>query len=181
MIQLVEKTLVPIFLLCLSSLSSAVSAESLRQLNPDEMSVFDTPYKPASIAVCQGGYLLSKGGSHAPAFQTHLKCAHAGYSRSMIWLAFIYQNGLVPEGENSRKAAYWDRRSAEAGNEVGMFNYGLDLLRGYGVDRDIATGQQWIQKAASGGHKQAQELMDSGYSLAVVTPDSDEARWAAYQ
>ena len=149
--------------------------------NPMEMALSDAPFKKPSIPVCQAGYLLTKKGEHDPAFKTHLNCAEAGYTRSMIWLAYIYQNGLIEGGENPQKSAYWDRRSAEAGNEVGMFNYGLDLMRGYGVKRDQDEGKAWIQRAANLGHKHAKELIEANYDLSVVTPDADEARWAAYQ
>lgn len=164
------------------SISEAEIVENQKGFhNPMEIAVSDAPYKKPSIPVCYAGYLLTKSGSHDPAFQTHLNCAEAGYTRSMLWLAYIYQNGLIEGGEDPVKATYWDQRAADMGNEVGMFNYGLDLLRGYGVQRNIQMGRAWIKRAAKAGHKKSLELIAADYDLSVVTPDSDEARWAPYQ
>ncbi|MGB0865305.1 MAG: tetratricopeptide repeat protein [Granulosicoccaceae bacterium] len=149
-------------------------------LNPMEFKLVAMPYQKPSTYVCYTGYIFSKGAGHEDALKIHKKCAQAGYQRSMLWLSYIYQNGYHT-AENPRLSAYWDMRAAEAGNEVGMFNYGLDLLRGYGVGHYVVTGQYWINKAANNGHKHAQELREADYDLSIVTPDADEARWAAFK
>lgn len=149
-------------------------------LNPMEFKLDAMPYQKPSMYVCYAGYIFTKGAGHEDALTVHQKCADAGYTRSMLWLSFIYQNGYHTE-ENPELSAHWDKRAAEAGNEVGMFNFGLDLLRGYGVERDPVAGQNWIDKAADAGHKNAVDLQAAQYDLAIVTPDVDEERWAAHQ
>lgn len=147
-------------------------------LNPMEFKLDAMPFQKPSTYVCLTGYIFTKAGSHETAIGMHKKCAEAGYQRSMLWLSYIYQNGLHTE-ERPDLSAYWDMRAAEAGNEVGMFNYGIDLLRGYGVGYYAVAGQYWINRAANNGHKHATELRKANYDLSVVTPDADEARWAA--
>ena len=145
-------------------------------LNPRELRIVDAPHRPASLGICAAGYYLTKKGDHDNGLPTHLKCAEAGYTRSMLFLSHIYQNGYGVE-QDPAMSAYWDRRAAEEGNEVGMLNYGLDLIRGYGVQRDAAAGKAWIDKAADGGNNHAKELRLAGYDVRVVTPDSDEAKY----
>ena len=144
--------------------------------NSMEMAISDHVNAPASIASCLSGYYLVKKGDHDMGFSVHLRCAEAGYTRSMIWLAYMYQNSYLGK-EQPDMAAYWDRRSAEAGNEVGMYNFGLDLLRGYGVARDEQQGKYWVDRAAALGHTRSLELQQAGYDLSTITPDSDEAKY----
>jgi len=144
--------------------------------NPMEFKLDAMPFQKPSTFVCMAGYIFTKSGSHEIALKHHQKCADAGYQRSMLWLSYVYQNGYSTE-ERPDLSAYWDMRAAEAGNEVGMFNFGLDLLRGYGVGHYVVAGQYWINRAASAGHKRAIELREADYDLTVVTPDVDEARW----
>ena len=68
--------------------------------------------------------------------------------------------------------------SAEAGDPVGMYNYGLDLIRGHGVAKDEARGRQYVDQAALGGLDIARHLQDMGYDLDEVTPDADDQRYA---
>jgi uncharacterized protein len=139
--------------------------------NPQEMAIVDDATSPASIATCVSGYYSTKSGSHAIAFQIFETCAEAGYTGAMTWLAYMYKNGRSGT-EEPEKSAYWDRRAAEAGDEIGMLNFGIDLLHGYGVDKNEAEGQQWIDKAANAGVKSAVTLRQAGYDLSVVTPDT---------
>ena len=94
----------------------------------------------------------------------------------MTWMSWIEDNGLGgPEDPDA--AAEWDRRAMEAGSEIGMFNYGLDLLRGRGVPSDQAKGQALIRKAASLGVEAAERLVASDFDLDVVTPDADNWKY----
>ena len=70
------------------------------------------------------------------------------------------------------------RRAAEAGDPVGRFDLGLDLLRGRGVVRDDAAGRKLIDPAAAEGLPVALRLQGAGYELDVVTPDADNWKYA---
>mgnify|MGYP006413724951 FL=1 len=86
-------------------------------------------------------------------------------------------NGLGGE-YNPDAAAEWDRRAAEAGDPVGQFNHGLDLLRGHGVARDEARGRALVDMAAAQGLDVAQRLAAADYDPAEVTPDADDWKYA---
>lgn len=145
-------------------------------LNPQEMGIFNNLNAKPSIATCMSGYYLVKGGDFALGYEVNKKCADAGYTRSMIWLSYLYQNGYLGE-EQPEQAVYWDMRAAEAGNETGMFNYGINLLRGYGVGVYTVAGQYWINRAANLGHAKSIALRDANYDLRLVTPDPDETKY----
>lgn len=146
-------------------------------LNPDEMSLSSTLKKALNgdvgMVVCSQGYLMTKKGDHEDARKLFQNCAKAGYTGTMTWLSYMEQNGFGAD-ESATSSAEWDRKAAELGDPIGKFNYGLNLLRGYGVETDIALGRQLIDEAASEGVKAAKELQQSGYDTKFVTPDSDE-------
>ena len=139
--------------------------------NPQEMAIVDDATSKPSIATCTSGYYSTKSGSHEIAFQIFENCAEAGYTGAMTWLAYMYKNGRGGK-EEPEKSAYWDMRAAEAGDEIGMLNYGIDLLTGYGVEKNETEGRMWIDKAADAGTKSAVILRDAGYDVSVITPDT---------
>lgn len=101
-------------------------------------------------------------------------CAEAGYTKAMTWMSQLENNGLGGAYDPDASAD-WDRRAAEAGDPVGRFNYGLDLIRGHGVAQDEALGRRYIDDAARDGLPAAIRLQDADYDLEEVTPDAD--RW----
>jgi uncharacterized protein len=148
-------------------------------LNPDELSLnyFANRYdfKKGSTMMCAYGYWATKSGDHADGVKIFKKCADANSDASMIWMSYMYENGYAVE-KSPEQAAQWDKRAADRGYKVGEFNYGLSLLRGHGVKQDEAAGREWVNRAAAQGFDTAQELIDSGYDPAAVTPDADEPR-----
>ena len=74
-------------------------------------------------------------------------------------------------------AAEWNRRAAEAGDPVGKFNHGLDLMLGWGVARDQEAGRRLVDEAARDGLPVARRLQSADYDLDEVTPDADEWRY----
>jgi TPR repeat protein len=67
--------------------------------------------------------------------------------------------------------------AAEAGDPVGQFNYGLDLMRGRGVPLDEAAGRALVDRAAQAGLPVAKRLQAAGYDLDEVTPDADNWKY----
>lgn len=57
-------------------------------------------------------------------------------------------NGLGIGAADPDAAAGWDRRAAEAGDPVGKFNLGLDMMRGRGVVADEAGARALVDRAA---------------------------------
>jgi len=146
-------------------------------LNPDEMSLNSALQKAingdVNMVVCAQGYLMTKKGSHEEAREIFRNCADAGYTGAMTWMSYMEQNGFGAT-EDAAASAKWDKKAAELGDPIAEFNYGLNLLRGYGVEKDEILGRVFVNKAAEKGVKAAQELRVSGYDYKMVTPDADE-------
>lgn len=104
-------------------------------------------------------------------------CAEAGYTKAMTWMSQLENNGLGGE-YNPDASAEWDRRAAEAGDPVGKFNHGLNLMRGHGIRQDDAAGRRFVDEAASEGLEIARRLQGAGYDLDAVTPDADDWKYA---
>lgn len=149
-------------------------------LNPDELSLEYFARKSEQGFVdpmgSMHGYMAAKSGDYATARRILEQQAAQGVTQAMTWMGWMEDNGLgAPEDPD--KAAAWDRRAAEAGDHVGMFNYGLDLLRGRGVMQDEAAGRAMIDRAAAAGDETARALIADGYDLDTVTPDADNWKY----
>ncbi len=145
-------------------------------LNPEELTLNSAIAKAirgeTNMMVCAQGYFITKEGRHEEARAVFQNCAEAGYTGAMTWMSYMEQNGLGAP-EDPAAAADWDLRAAEAGDPVGQFNYGLDLMRGYGVAQDDAAGRSYVDQAAGAGLDIAKRLQAADYDLDVVTPDAD--------
>ncbi len=152
-------------------------------LNPDEMSLSSSLAKAArgdvDMIVCSQGYLMTKKGSHEDARTIFENCAAAGWTGTMTWMAYMEDNAFGGRYDPVA-AAQWDRQAAEAGDPIGMFNFGLDLLRGHGVLQDIDAGRAMIDKAAEAGLEVAEKLRTAEYDLDTVTPDADNWKYVRF-
>ena len=164
---------------CLLAMSGLVQAED-GTLNPEELTLDSAIAKAirgdVDMMTCAQGYFITKQGRHAMARKVFEQCAEAGYTAAMTWMSQLEDNGLGGP-ENPQAAAEWDRRAAEAGDPVGQFNYGLDLIRGRGVAQDIALGRRYVDRAAEAGLEVAQRLQAADYDLDEVTPDADNWKY----
>lgn len=156
-------------------------ATDLGQLNPDEMSLNrvleDTENGQTSMINCAAGYLMTKSGRHGEARRVFERCADAGYAGAMTWMSQLDDNGSgAPMDPDS--AAEWDKMAAELGDPVGMFNYGLDLMRGRGIAQDEVLGRNFVDRASELGLPVARRLKSAGYDLDEVTPDADNWKYA---
>lgn len=169
-------------LLVLAAGPAAAESQDLQgALNPEEMSlnrmVENAERGETSMTVCASGYFMTKSGRHAEARRVFQRCAEAGYAGAMTWMSQLDDNGLGAP-ENPDAAANWDRRAAELGDPVGMFNYGLDQIRGRGVAQDVEAGRRLVDQAADLGLPVAKRLQGAGYDLDEVTPDADNWKYA---
>ncbi len=170
-------------LACLALLATPALAQDDQggTLNPEEMSINRVLENAASgqvdMSTCASGYFITKAGRHVQARQVFEACAAAGYTGAMTWMSQLDNNGLGAEYDPD-KAAAWDRKAAEAGDPVGKFNYGLDLLRGHGVPQDQALGRQYVDAAAQDGLAIAKRLQGADYDVDAVTPDADNWKYA---
>ncbi len=134
-----------------------------------EMGVIDS-------VTCSLGINVTKNDNFELARQLTRRCAEAGYTKAMTWMSQLENNGLGGD-YNPDASAEWDRRAAEAGDPVGKFNYGLDLMRGHGVAQDDALGRKYVDEAAKDGLEIAKRLQGADYDLNEVTPDADNWKY----
>ncbi|QBF34045.1 tetratricopeptide repeat protein [Thalassococcus sp. S3] len=134
-----------------------------------EMGVIDS-------VTCSLGINVTKADNHELARKLVRRCAEAGYTKAMTWMSQLENNGLGGE-YNPDASAEWDRRAAEAGDPVGRFNHGLNLMRGHGIAQDDALGRQFVDQAARDGLEIAKRLQGADYDLDEVTPDADNWRY----
>ena len=150
-------------------------------LNPEELSLDralrDVGRGETSMTNCAMGYLITKSGRHAEARQLFERCSRDGWTGAMTWMSQLDDNGLGGPLDPGA-AADWDKRAADLGDPVGMFNRGLDLMRGRGVARDEAAGRALVDRAAKAGLPTAQRLQGAGYDLDEITPDADNWKYA---
>lgn len=149
-------------------------------LNPDEMTLNRSfalaKEGKVGMVICAQGYLMTKKGSHEEARAIFEECAKQGYTGTMTWMSYMNTNGFGG-AEDPEAAAEWDRRAAEAGDVIGKFNTGLNLLRGHGVEQDRELAKEYIDEAADAGLDDAITVRESGYDYNVVTPDADNWRY----
>ena len=171
-----------ILILTLSTLPAlAEPDEDIGTLNPEEMTIArildDVARGKTSMMHCAAGYGITKKGDHDHARDLFEACAADGWTGAMTWMAQLEDNGLGAADEDPVRAADWDRKAAEAGDPVGMFNYGLDLMRGRGAPADETAGRALVDRAAAAGLPVAQRLQAAGYDLDEVTPDADNWKY----
>ena len=77
--------------------------------------------------------------------------AEKGIVNAYAGLGFCYELGLGVE-QDSAKALEWYRKSANAGNSVGMYEMGLRLL-----ETNKAEGNRYFKQALDKGHKGAKQ------------------------
>ncbi len=171
-------------IIALALLTTPALAEDLSQYgttNPDEMTwerfIERAEDGETDMVLCSMGYALTKSGDHAAARTLLLNCAEDGYTGAMTWMSQLDNNGLGAD-YSPDAAAEWDRRAAELGDPVGKFNYGIDLLRGHGVEQDEALGRMLVAEAAEDGLPIAKRLAAANYDLDEVTPDADNWKYA---
>lgn len=149
--------------------------------NPDEMTWQSFRQRAADgesdMVLCSMGYMMTKSGDHETARILFETCANDGYTGAMTWMSQLDNNGLGAE-YNPEASAEWDRRAADAGDPVGQFNHGLNLMRGHGIKQDQARGRHLVDQAAAAGLPVAKRLQGAGYELDEVTPDADNWKYA---
>lgn len=159
----------------------ALAEDAGGDLNPQEMSISRSLQNAmrgeVDMMTCATGYFITKKGDHEDARRLFTACAEAGYTGAMTWMSQLDNNGLGGD-YNPDAAAEWDRRAAEAGDRVGKFNHGINLIRGHGIARDQARGRALVDEAAAEGLPVAKRLQRAGYDLDEVTPDADNWKYA---
>lgn len=126
----------------------------------DSVSAFNYLYQAAQKGDPVAAYNLSVAYGNgdgvaqdqAAALQWLQRAAQAGYPPAQYDLALYFlSTGRAQEAAPLMKAL------ADNGDAAAQFNYGIMLTRGDGVKKNVATGKQYIQKAAAQGFPPAQQ------------------------
>ncbi|GAA6212595.1 hypothetical protein NBRC116602_23360 [Hyphomicrobiales bacterium 4NK60-0047b] len=158
----------------------ASSADEYGETNPEELSMkyyiknMSRNLNRGHDFVCSLGYLATKAGDHKDAIKIFKTCAKHGNQASKVWMSYMHQNGFGVK-KDAQKSTEWVKDAADEGYSIGKYNYGLALLKGYGVKRDKEAGKAIIDEVAADGDIHAKELKESNYNPDVVTPDADQA------
>lgn len=123
---------------------------------------------------CIAGYEAAKAGLKHHARRIFEYCTDKGYGGAYPWMSWLEDTGATSIC-NSEMSAEWDRRAAATGDSLGQFNYGLALLRGYGVKQDEKAGRAMIDRAAKAGDRTARALIANGYDPRAVMPPEAQA------
>lgn len=169
------------YLLALAALATPAFADppvkvqdDYGSLNPDdtgrEMLIRKIEMGARDTVTCSLAFNTTKYDDHPRARYVATVCAEAGNTKAMTWISQFDANGIGGP-QDLASAANWDRRAADAGDPVGQYNYGLDLLRGFGVPYDPDLGRLYVDRAAAQGLEIAQKLKRANYDLDEVTPD----------
>jgi hypothetical protein len=152
-------------------------------LNPQDTGVAMIKRKVAMGVIdsvtCSLGINVTKINDHVLARKLTKQCAEAGFTKAMTWMSQLEDNGMGGDYDPVA-SAQWDRRAAQAGDPIGKFNYGLDLMRGHGVALDEEMGRDFVDQAAKDGLAIAKRLQGADYDLDVVTPDSDDWKYGLF-
>lgn len=180
-----KRLCLPLLLIAMANTAPAQSPATVEDdlgiLNPDDtgrdMIVRKLEMGMIDSVTCSLGINVTKQEDHELARRLIVKCAEAGITKTMTWMSQLENNGLGGD-YNPDASAEWDRRAAEAGDPVGKFNHGVNLIRGHGIARDETLGRQFVDEAAREGLAVAKRLQDAGYDLDEVTPDADNWKYA---
>ena len=114
--------------------------------------------------LCGYGVFMDKTGQHEEARKIFERCANEGNLQAMPWMSYTEENGF-DRPSNPVAAAEWDKKLADKGSSLGQFNYGLDLLRGHGVD---AGSRAWQEHGRPGGEGRRQDRARTGGSTTTI-------------
>lgn len=93
-------------------------------------------------------------GMYLTAFELALPEAQKGDANAQTMIAEMYDRGLGI-GRDSQKAADWYKIAAKSGNREARFAYGVKLLEGKYVPKDIELGLEMMKLASDAGHPTA--------------------------
>lgn len=77
------------------------------------------------------------------------------------------------EKQNKALAISMFMDAALQGKAEGQFYYGICLIQGNGIEKDVSTGYEWIYKAAEGGDSSAQAAIAYAFYYGMPYPKDD--------
>lgn len=106
-------------------------------------------------------------------FDDMARDAQTGDAAAQNKLGEAYYDGVdVPA--DPQQAVFWFKEAAKQLYPAALFNMGMCLLNGYGVERDEMRGRGFVKKAALVGYGPATELVDSPEFKRAISNDAYE-------
>ncbi len=121
---------------------------------------------------------MERSARESMSIEEKIDAAENGDIDCMDELAMLYTNGDEDTDSDPQKAVYWFRKMAEAGNSNGMFNLGLHLAKGHGIERNFEQAAFWMEKAADAGDEDAPNAAKEYKKLAecIVKAEAGDAQ-----
>lgn len=94
--------------------------------------------------------------SHFEAYRWYLAAAEQGNIQAQYLLGRMCQEGWPWISQPSAKAYRWFCKAGRLGHVDACFQAGMACLRGDGAPKNRSRAAQWLQRAASGQHAEAQ-------------------------
>ncbi len=147
-----------VFSLLVLNLPAFGESKTGNELSYDQFVQSDKPIK------CIYGYYAGKTGDHTSAAAIFEDCIQRWQSvYAMISLAHIYENGMGVK-KNLEYATELLKRGAETDDAAGYsslakYHYGVALVKGKGVERNLLEGIVWLKRAEEEGVIEAGELL----------------------
>jgi TPR repeat protein len=132
-----------------------------------------SPHDGTLTVLCWKAHELRKASMNKKALPVLLECAKRGHDISMLDLASMYELGTEVQ-QSYKQAAKWLKKSSDRGFSTAQLYYGIALLTGKGVKKNVAEGKSLIQKAAAQEDHLAINLINSNYDIETVIPDGDQ-------
>lgn len=102
------------------------------------------------------------------------KAADAGHAGAQA--AFAY---LLDKSDYDADALKYYQKSADQGNEEGMFGLGSLYAAGEGVERDFVQARSWFLRSAEKGQPQAVRVLAEAYAFGGLGLTDDERKSSA--
>jgi len=93
------------------------------------------------------------------ALQATREAAEAGSLDAQLCVGYAL---CTHRGARRAEAARWLRKAGEQGDSGAQLQLAYMYTRGYGVPNDYAAAMEWLQRAASSGHEQAEAYLRAG-------------------
>ena len=153
-------------------------------LNPESLTlnaiVRNHDFSKGSLTYCTYGMLAAKTGRFEDSRNIFQQCSDRGSDPSSLWMSFMSEYGLGT-AQSDKDAAAWAKKAADRGWKIGQYDYGLMLMQGKGVPRDVEAGKRMIGLAAEQGYVAAEALIQGGYDLGKAMPDPTHAAMPEYR
>lgn len=115
--------------------------------------------------ICWASYEMHKEGRHHNALALLNVCSDRGLVPSMLLLANMYELGLSSDTKLPKVSALWLKRAALTNDSRGQLYYGIALLEGNGVKKNLRIAKQWLTLAANQGDVDAIKILSNLQSV----------------